>query len=30
MYATRVAAVMVVVLLCGELHDLMWVCVLCV
>jgi hypothetical protein len=30
MYATGVTAVTVVVLLCGELHDLMWVCVLCV
>jgi hypothetical protein len=29
-YATEVAAVVLVVLLRGKLHDLMWVCVLCV
>lgn len=28
-YATEVAAVMLVVLLRGKLHDLMWVCVCC-
>jgi hypothetical protein len=29
-YATEVVAVIMVVLLHGELHDLTWVCVLCV